>query len=204
MSRITPLFDVDSFRNSVSYLLGLTEERLRQIRGEAEKELAATTNVQPQSENDLAKRAIAILIEAAARDGIDEIGTELQEKYDDEGENLDALIRVITPGEDTLARIRGIEERDAFLPILTGHRLALDLRVTEGPNDTPVATPFVTARLTFDATIASGTDAVVFQLNIAELEPLERALAEIRSRADRLVASTGEVSVLKAWGHDAS
>lgn len=201
MTRLAPLFKVESFRNTVRDLLNLSDDEFGVLRAGAMAELTATTNNEPvQSSDQVAKRALGILYEAAVRDGVEGVETELREAFREEDARIARLVAAITPGPEDATRIKGIEERDAYLPILTGHRLALDLRVTDASDDTVVATPFVTVRLTFDAPIASGMDGIVFQLNLAELEPLEEALAVVRSRAAKLIASSDDMSI-PGWGH---
>lgn len=204
MSRLTPLFKVESFRNTIRELLNLSDEQLEALRVGATAEFAATTNYTPQSDDTLRQRALTILYEAAARDGISDVEGELRAAFSEESGDLGRLIAAITPDDDAMTRLTGIEERDAYLPILTAQRLALDLRVTDGVNGTPVATPFVTVRLEFDSTVAAGMGAVVFQMNLAELEPLERALSAVRERASKLITGSGGDMSIPGWGHGLS
>ncbi|GAA1661703.1 hypothetical protein [Microbacterium lacus] len=201
MTRLAPLFKVESFRNTVRELLDLSDEQFAAFRDGAMAELTATFSNEPvQSSDQVGKRALGILYEAAVRDGIDGVEAELRAAFPDEDARIVRLIAAINPGPDDTTRIKGIEERDGYLPILTSHRLALDLRVTDAADDTVVATPFVTVRMEFDSPVSGGVSAVVFQLNLAELEPLERALAAVRARAGRLVAASADMSI-PGWGH---
>lgn len=202
MSRIAPLYKVESFRGSVAELLEQDAESLAQLREVCLERLTATATHEPiTSGEEMMSRAFGLLHEAAVRDGVSDVGAELRAAFPQATEGgVDRLLAALTPGDDVVERVTGIDERDAFLPILTYHRFALDLRVTDGTDGLPIATPFVSARLEFDASVAAGASAVVFQVNLADIEGLTSALTAIRERAGKLIAGPAEITIPE-WGH---
>ncbi|WP_336643368.1 hypothetical protein [Microbacterium sp. MMO-113] len=205
MSRIAPLYKVESFRGSVADLLEQDAEALAELRAASLDRLTATATHEPITSGDeLVSRAFGLLHEAALRDGVTDVGAELRAAFPDALEdNVARLLASLTPDDDDKERVTGIDERDAFLPILTSHRFALDLRVTEGAGGLPIATPFVSARLEFDSSVAAGVSAIVFQLNLADIEGLTSALTSIRERAGKLIAGSADMTIPE-WGHGLS
>lgn len=205
MSRIAPLFKVESFRGSMSDVMALGDEELAELRALGVGEV--TTGVSGNSlssDLELKRKAFGLLYEAAVRDGVDEVEEELRAAFPEaESSQIQRLIAAVKPSADDELRFGGIDERDGYLPILVSHRLALDLRVTESEDGAAVATPFVTVRLEFDTNVAPGIGAVVFQLNLADIEGFSAAVSDVYARARRLIAGNGTMSIPE-WGHGLS
>lgn len=202
MSRLTPLYKIESFRKTVMDLIAMNDVALASLRKTSLDNLSATvTNAPINSEEEILVRAYTLLYEAAVRDGFDDVAAELKAAFSDAPEEqMQRLLASITPAEDDEERVTGLDERDGFLPILVSQRFALDLRVTDGKGGAPIATPFVSARLEFDSSVGTGSSAVVFQVNLADIDELVGRLLSVRERAASLVASSEGVTIPE-WGH---
>lgn len=201
MSRVTPLYEVDSFRDAVQLMLDTDDASFAALQRGGIELISATTLARADTPDDYARRAFALLYDAAVRDGLAEVEPELRQAFSGASATaLDRLVAAIRPTSDAKERVAGVEARDGFLPILTGHRLALDLRVIDSSEGAPIATPFVSARFEFDSAVAGAASSIVWQLNLADIDSLVSALSEVRERAARLVAGAGDLTIPE-WGH---
>ncbi|MGC5173073.1 hypothetical protein ACLQ2Q_20735 [Microbacterium sp. DT81.1] len=205
MSRVESLFKVESFRGTVAKIVALPDDQFQAVFEKAVRGYDLMIASPPTaSGTEVLERALGILYETAVREGAAEVIADIRAAMPDaEPSALARLERALQPGPDDLARIDGLSERDAYLPILTSHIFAVDLRVVAQPEDATHVVPLAIARLRFDDPVGNGNSSVVFQITPGDLEGLIESLTELRTKVSGLMTNNSPI-IVPGWAHVAA
>jgi hypothetical protein len=174
----------DALRRAVDSLPGAAGH----LREALEKDTAVVPADWESNQWFAAVGAVRLAYEVGVRENPDAVMADIERVLELDADEAEQLRAVIAPNAAADLRIKGVRERDGYLPNLLGMDTALDLRLITTTDEEDAVAPIVTVRFDFDEAVASSSS-IVFQAPTVSLPALIEDLETLLRNVKRIQAN---------------